>query len=198
MLSDPTQSEEFRQSKHWDSPLLDFQLRVEGSGLSGPAFRSNSFSGNERNRLLLAGEQGFTDRSLVSGVDSKKDARSFAILDFDGDGWLDIALASANAPRLQLFRNQIAKTGATGHAVAIRLIGAVENGSNRDAVGALVSANGRLFRRSLGEGLAAQNSSAIWISEGTEIKVQWPSGQKTTHVIPPDQRQVTIAEPLMN
>jgi hypothetical protein len=198
VLSDPTQSEEFRESEHWKSPLLDFQLRVEGAGLNGPAYRSNSFSGNERNRLLLAGDDGFTDRSLVSGADSKTDARSFATLDFDGDGWLDIALASANAPRLQLFRNKMGDLGHEGRATSIRLVGSPENGSNRDAVGAIVSAGERVYRRSIGEGLAAVNSAAIRIT-GSEmpdnISVRWPSGKESVHPLPAGQPKLVITEP---
>ena len=195
MLSDPTQSEAFRRSEHWQSPLLDFQLRVEAGAFTGPAFRSNSFSGNERNRLLMARDAGFVDRSLVSGADSKKDSRSFALLDYDGDGWLDIALASANAPKLQLFRNKIGELGGQGRSVAVRLVGSVDRGSNRDAVGALVFANGRVFRRSIGEGLAAQNSASVWIPDTRQITVRWPSGQRTKHAVPPGAKTLTIAEP---
>ncbi len=199
MLSDPTQSEAFRKSEHWrDSPLLDFRLRVEGSAFSGPAFRSNSFSGGERNRLLLARPGGgFADRSLVSGLDSKMDGRSFATFDFDGDGWLDIALASANAPRLQLFRNRMAELEAGGRAVAVRLVGSVENGSTRDAVGALLTAGGRIYRRSIGEGLAAQNSAALWLTAeaGATVSVRWPSGHVSDHPLPAGTARVTLTEP---
>ena len=90
MLSDPTQSERFLNSRHWNTPLLNFQLRIRQdssvNGGGGPAWRSNSFSGNERNRFLLSTASGFVDRSLVSGVDCREDARSFATLDYDGDG----------------------------------------------------------------------------------------------------------------
>lgn len=186
MLSDPTQSEAFRSAEHWGSTsLLDFQLRVEQGGLSGPAFRSNSLSGNERNRLLMAvGDGRFSDRSLVSGVDCREDARSFALLDYDRDGRVDIALASANAPRLRLFRNQIA---ARGTVVSLRLRGTT---SNRDACGAVVtvttSQGKRCYRRSIGEGLSAQNSAAIRVTlaEGEQLEkigVRWPSGLTTLH-----------------
>ena len=208
MLSDPGQSDAFRRSPHWNSPLLDFQLRVrqEGSGnsppgVNGPAYRSNSFSGNERNRLLLAGESGFVDRSLVSGVDCREDARCFAVLDYDGDGWLDMALASVNAPRLRLFRNRMGESGRSGRAVRIRLTGGKE--SNRDAVGALVtvttSRGSRVYRRSLGEGLSAQNAGAIRVplAEGEsleQLRVRWPSGAESTLKPVPDGPLLKISE----
>ena len=96
MLKDAGRSKEFRNSPFWNSPLLDFRLRVPQNGPNGKASKSNSLSGNERNRLVMGGEDGFVGRSLVSGVDCQEDARSFALLDFDQDGWVDIALASCN------------------------------------------------------------------------------------------------------
>ena len=85
MLSDASKSDAFRQSAHWRSPLLDFKLRVKQdtpslTGGDGPLWRSNSFSGHERNRFLLGGTGGFTDLSLLSGADCREDARSFAAL----------------------------------------------------------------------------------------------------------------------
>ena len=201
MLSDPAKSDAFRQSAHWRSPLLNFQLRIKQdrgfslTGGDGPAWRSNSFSGHERNRLLLQGADGFSDFSLLSGVDCREDARSFAMLDYDGDGWLDIALMSTNAPRFRLFRNRLGALSKGGRVLTVRLEGGSSTPnagtlSNRDAVGATVLAvtdkGRRLFRRSIGEGLASQNAAAIRITlapgeELRELQVQWLSGQRTTH-----------------
>mgnify|MGYP001545796616 FL=1 len=193
MLKDQGQSSEFRNSKHWESPLLDFRLRVPEEGTGNiQAAKSNSFSGNERNRLVMGGRGGFVERSLVSGADCKEDARSFALLDFDQDGWIDIALPSCNGPRLRMFRNRFGDLGATGRAVELVLRGshtgsAPSSGqSNRDGVGAVLTVvtdrRTRVFRKSLGEGLAAQNSGRIRVTlaEGEELKefvVRWPSGK---------------------
>lgn len=215
MLSDPSKSETFRKSAHWRSPLLDFQLRVkqdQGISLGGggaPAWRSNSFSGHERNRLLLKGADGFSDLSLLSGVDCREDARSFAMLDFDSDGWLDIALMSTNAPRFRLFRNRIGALATSGGRVlSVRLEGGNHHAapgdlSNRDAVGAtltaVTSAGRRIFRRSMGEGLASQNAAAIRVTvapgeELRELQIKWPSGKLTTHRPDPGARVLTIRE----
>lgn len=210
MLKDKGQSREFRSSDHWKSPLLDFKIWVPDAAIGGKeSFKSNSLSGNERNRLLFGGDSGFTERSLVSGVDCKEDARSFALLDFDRDGWLDFALASTNGPRLRLFRNRCGELGATGRVVEVTLQGSqtTSNGeigkSNRDAVGSLVTAvtnrRKQVFRKSIGEGLAAQNSGRIRVtlSEGEtlqDISVRWPSG-KTTVIKPrPEDSQIKINE----
>lgn len=208
MLSDRSQSEEFRKSKHWKSPLLDFRAIVPEPGTDKRA-KSNSLSGNERNRLVMRGKDGFVDRSLVSGVDCKEDARSFALLDYDKDGWLDIALPSINGQRLRLFRNRFGDLGAKGRVVEVSLRGANSDAqasaskSNRDAIGAILTAvtnkTKRVFRRSIGEGLAAQNSGRIRVTlaEGEKLKslsVRWPSGKITELKPVPEKSLIKIKE----
>jgi hypothetical protein len=208
VLKDPGKSEKFRQSKHWKSPLLDFKMRVPQAG-EEKRFKSNSLSGNERNRLIMRGKDGFVDRSLVSGVDCREDARSFALLDYDKDGWVDIALASINGQRLRLFRNRFGDLGGKGRVVEVSLRGANSeaqastSNSNRDAVGAIVTAvtdrTKRAYKKSIGEGLAAQNSGRIRVTlaEGEtllSLSVRWPSG-KTTKVSPvPEKEFIEIVE----
>ena len=215
MLSDPATSDAFRQSAHWRSPLLNFQLRIKQdrgfslTGGDGPAWRSNSFSGHERNRLLLNGADGFADLSLLGGVDCREDARSFAMLDYDGDGWLDIALMSTNAPRFRLFRNRIGElTKAAGRVLTVRLEGGNHTASagefsNRDAAGALLTAvtstGRRVFRRSIGEGLASQNAAAIRVTlapgeELRELQIKWPGGKQSVHRPDPGTSALTIRE----
>ncbi len=212
MRSDPTQDKAFRTLDSWKSPLLNFNLSVpqSKSAPSGsPVYLSNSFSGNERNRLLIAGENGFSDRSLVSGVDCREDARSFAVLDYDGDGWLDIALVSINAPRFRLFRNRFGELGSTGRVVQIQLRGGNESSqasigmSNRDGIGALLkvttSRGKRIYRRSAGEGLSSQNSAAIRVTlmEGESldrVEVLWPSGIVTEFDPIPSKAMMEISE----
>ncbi|MFT6179703.1 MAG: hypothetical protein ACJAQT_002805 [Akkermansiaceae bacterium] len=206
MLKDQGQKSEFRNSRYWKSPLLDFRMRVPAGGA---AFKSNSFSGNERNRLVMGGADGFVGRSLVSGVDCKEDARSYALLDFDQDGWVDIALASCNGPRLRFFRNRFGELGGTGRVVEVILRGshtgsAPSTGqSNRDGVGAVLTAvtdrRTRVFRKSIGEGLAAQNSERIRVTlaereELQELAVRWPSGKVSKLIPVPGDSLVRINE----
>lgn len=210
MLKDPGQDEEFRNSPHWDSPLLDFRLRVplDESGGSRAA-RSNSFSGNERNRLVMGGPEGFSARSLVSGIDCREDARSFALFDYDQDGWVDIALASCNGTRLRLFRNCFQELGSKGRVVEVILRGSHQGStpsssqSNRDAVGALLTAvsnqRSRIFRKSIGEGLAAQNSERIRVTLTPDevlesLEVRWPSGKVSRSTPQPGQSLLRLRE----
>ena len=210
MLRDPTQNQDFRNSKHWKSPLLNFKLQVAEVGPGGEiSYKGNSLSGNERNRLIMQGKDGFGDRSLVSGVDCKEDARSFTLLDFDRDGWVDIALASTNGPRLRLFRNRFGDLGAKGRAVEVLLRGsstsatAVSDMSNRDAIGAILTAvtdkGKRVYRKSIGEGLAAQNSGRIRVTlaKGEKLlnlSVRWPSGNLTQISPIPEKSFIEIEE----
>ena len=85
------------------------ELPVEGLGAEGRNLEDGvSFSGHERNHLFLnrAGRD-FVDASGVSALDDPADARAFAWLDFDRDGWLDLAVVNANRPLLQIFHNEL-------------------------------------------------------------------------------------------
>lgn len=161
--------------------------------------RSHSFSGHEPNYFFQnLGGTDFRDLSGLSGLDSRADSRSFAMLDFDRDGWLDVALVNANAPQLNLFQNRISQlVSEPRHVIAVRLVGGNTDGrarsdwSNRDAIGAQVhlTANGTRISRELraGDGFAAQNSNTLVIGIGTapfaeNLTVRWPSGR--THEIP--------------
>jgi len=156
-----------------------------------------SLSGNERDSLFLAkAGKDFTNISGISGLDDPGDGRSFAVLDFDRDGWPDLIVASANFPTFQLYRNQMGDKTSGGvqqnRMIAVRLVGgnaAAEPSrewSNRDAVGAVMMADlgGQVIVREhhAGEGLAAQNSPTTLIGIGqhdgvTSLKVKWPSGK---------------------
>lgn len=178
--------------------------RVEdlpGLGVPGRFFEDGvSQSGNERNHLfshLRTDAVRFRDVSGVSGLDHPADGRAFAWLDFDRDGWLDVAAVNANTPLLQLFHNEMGAFQRSGQrgALVVELEGggrpgATESGwSNRDAIGARVSvtdADGRMQVRELraGEGLAAQNAGRLHFGLGadervSEVAVQWPSGRRT-------------------
>ena len=152
-----------------------------------------SFSGHERNHVFLnQGRKDYVEVSGVSGLDHPGDSRAFGILDYDRDGWPDIAMVGANAPLFQLFRNQMGeREGATGGMVAVRFEGgnrssdASDQWSARDGYGArvLLGIGGRTLLREhrAGEGFAAQNSATMLVGIGdaelaTRLEVQWPSG----------------------
>jgi hypothetical protein len=160
---------------------------------------SSSFSGYERNHLFVnEGGKSFVDLSAVSGLDSPCDSRSFAVLDYDRDGWPDIALVNANAPLFELFRNEFGDStiAADREVLAVTFVGgnqtaqAAPGRSCRDGYGAVVTVeldDKRLIREyRCGEGFAAQNSSTLLIGIGdhpsaSRVTVRWPSG-KTSQV----------------
>jgi hypothetical protein len=148
-----------------------------------------SFSGHERNRLFLqtteSGERKFADRSLVSGADAVGDGRAFAQMDWDHDGDVDVVVVNANAPRVQLFENQVG--AASGQALWLDLRGAA-GASNRDGVGARVvlrTAEGpQSAEKRAGEGFASQNTGWLHfglggLPGGEGLTVYWPSGRES-------------------
>ncbi len=122
-------------------------------------------------------------------MDLIADGRSFALTDLDRDGGVDVVVVNANAPLLQVLRNQV---GSQQGFVVVQLEGGNSSGgsssewSSRDGVGASISlkSGGLHVLREVraGEGLAAQNSRTLVIGLGgalraDEIVVSWPSGR---------------------
>ena len=154
-----------------------------------------SFSGHERNHLYvnIDGDD-FLDVSGVTGLDHSGDSRAFASLDFDRDGWVDVAMVNANAPLFQLHRNRMGEMADAGsdRMVAVRLEGGnrsaepSEEWTGRDGYGAIVTVRAAdrtaIREHRAGEGFAAQNSSTLLVGldgsdEAGSLQVRWPSGQ---------------------
>ena len=201
-----------------DSNLeLDPQtLRLAGpeSGVAEPFQKvRHPLSGSERNRLFLNEDMGssFAEASAISGFDHPADGRALGVLDFDRDGFLDLAVVNANAPLLQLFHNNAGQLvpRSTARFLAVRLRGGNSTASSdqlwstRDGVGAVVEvqAGGRTFVREqrYGEGFASQNSRTLLIGLGDveridEVTVTWPGGTTQQLADPPLDRMVTFFE----
>ena len=179
-----------------------FQLETDLYSQASERLKSGaSFSGHERNHVFLNRNGGdYVEVSGISGLDHPGDGRAFAVLDYDRDGWQDVAVVNANAPLFQLFRNQMGERGDPGGMIAIRFVGGnqyafpTSQWSSRDAYGARVvlEVAGRELLREhrAGEGLAAQNSATLRVGIGSaeevvRLEVRWPSGQRTeTHAVP--------------
>lgn len=160
-----------------------------------------SLSGGERDHLFLSdhGVQ-FADIAGVAGLDDPADGRAAGILDYDRDGWLDLAVVNSNAPMLELFHNQIgthpaAAGSARGRSIALRFVGgnhtaeATRSWSARDGIGAKVTIDlgglAILREQRAGEGFAAQNSATMLIGIGArdtapKVTVRWPAGGTQT------------------
>ncbi|MDE0074020.1 MAG: ASPIC/UnbV domain-containing protein [Gammaproteobacteria bacterium] len=169
-----------------------------------------SFSGHERNHVFLnRNGDDYVEVSGISGLDHPGDSRAFAVLDFDRDGWQDLAVVNANAPLFQLFRNRMGERGDAGRMVAIRFEGGnrfafpASEWSSRDAYGArvILEVEGRELLREhrAGEGLAAQNSATLHVGIGdaeevTRLEVRWPSGRRSDATAVPAGTLVTAYE----
>ena len=203
------------ETKAWDSAPVAGRDQADIERLKLPSLERAklSFSGHERNHLFqnLEGSK-FNDVSGISGLDSPQDGRSFAVWDFDRDGWQDIALLNINTPVLSLYRNQqgfLNPDQGDRQMVAFKFVGGNQNAEPssqygpRDGYGATVTAS--LAERSLvqqhrcGEGLAAQNSSYMFFGIGDDATVKsarvlWPSGVDQTINNVPAGSLVTVFE----
>jgi thiol-disulfide isomerase/thioredoxin len=195
----------FRFSEEWrrrtgDAPLTpQIDRRLQGGREEDGRYVVHSLSGMERNHFF-ANRDGktFSDLSLISGIDNPADSRGFVLLDYDHDGWQDLALVNANEPLFSIYRNQMgeAEGKADHHVIAIRFEGGArgeaspnESYACRDGYGALVTADlGDLTikrEHRCGEGYSVQNSRTMVIGIGSREKVssltvRWPSGKTAT------------------
>ena len=146
-----------------------------------PTIGHRSFSGYERNRFWRNDGLGrFTERAAEVGLDSDRDGRGVACIDYDNDGDIDLFVANQGQPP-HLFRHNGRPTNhwlelaleADGHTV------------NRDAIGTrvtLVTSAGRQIReRDGGNGFSGQSDPRLHFGLGTEthaklIEVRWPDG----------------------
>ncbi len=67
-----------------------------------------TWSGYERNLFYANNRDGtFSDVSGAVGLDFSEDGRSFALVDFDRDGRLEVFLKNRNSPQLRILKNVI-------------------------------------------------------------------------------------------
>jgi hypothetical protein len=138
----------------------------------------------------------FQDRSGVSGLNFAGNSRSAVYLDLEGDGDLDIAVNNFHAPA-RLFRNTLVKNGR--HWLAVRLIGDVSQGVNRDAIGSRVTATTALTTtmREIQGGsgyLSSEPKTAhfgLGTAESVRLDIRWPNGEHETIVCDEVDRIVT-------
>jgi len=125
------------------------------------------------------GDGTFADVSYVSGLGFVDDGRGVGVVDWDGDGDLDLILNNRTSPRVRVMRNDYEGSNAW---VAVNLVGTK---GNRDAIGARVEL--RTSDRTLVASVRASNNymvqSSRWVHFGlgsdTEIRgltVRWPNG----------------------
>ena len=216
MREDSTQRFSFKHSAFWKNQRYGEELFLPRSHTnladdpSKPKFVTRSLSGNERNRMFIREKDNFLDVSLVSGADDLADGRSFGLIDFDQDGWMDIALMSLSKPRFKLYRNDMQAVLPNRFAFRFRLVGGhtlaspSTSLSNRSAIGAqalvVFESNKKiLLHKQSGEGYASQNSEtlSIGIPESDKVarlEIRWPSGLETVVESPDPSELLTVYE----
>jgi hypothetical protein len=192
----------FRFSPEWkrtpDPDNLGPQIdaRLAGAERQGDRMLVHSLHGSERNRYFAnRGGRSFVDISGLSGLDNPADSRGFAVLDYDHDGWQDVALINANQPLFNLYHNEMPAAGIRGGMIAIRFVGGNRTSAPskqyacRDGYGARVAVDlgdGKIVREHrCGEGWSTQNSATMIVGIGSHataasVSVRWPSGKTTS------------------
>ena len=133
-----------------------------------------SWSGHEPNVFYVKQDGRYRDASGVSGLDFADDTRTFAVTDFDGDGFPDLVLKNRLGPQIRVMQNDC--SGAR-KAIAISLRGTK---SNRDAIGARIEVNGQVQYLTAGSGFLSQHSKKLHFGLAGQgvanVKITWPSG----------------------
>lgn len=206
----------FRFSPEWKrtpapdnlGPAID--ARLVGVERQGDQVLVHSLHGGERNRYFAnrAGRT-FVDLSGLSGLDNSADSRGFVVLDYDRDGWPDVALVNANQPLFNLYHNQAPAAGLRGGMLALRFVGGNRGPDPtnafacRDGFGARVTldlGDQKIVREHrCGEGWSVQNSATMLVgigahSRATSLSVRWPSGKTTRTDDIPEGTLLTIYE----
>src|SRR5580658_5992243 len=157
-----------------------------------------TWNGYERNVFYANNRDGtFSDVSGTAGLDFPDDSRSFALVDLDHDGRLEVILKNRNAPQVRILRNAMKEIG---NSVAFRLRGIK---SNRDAIGTAVTVEADGHRQTkylqAGSGFLSQHTKELFFGVGktqgtVRVSIRWPSGatQDFEHV--PVNRRIEIKE----
>jgi hypothetical protein len=183
---------------------------LSGVDRTGDKILVHSLNGSERNHYFAnRGGRSFTDLSGLSGLDNIADSRGFAVLDYDRDGWQDIALVNANQPLFNLYRNEMTKAGLTGGMIAVRFVGGNRTAvpsrefACRDGFGARVTVDlgdGKLIREHrCGDGWSTQNSATMILGIGSRttaasVTIRWPSGKTSITQDVPEGTLLTVYE----
>jgi len=206
----------FRMSPEWkrtgppDNLGPEIDARLAGVERQGEKILVHSLNGSERNHYFANWTgRGFADISGLSGLDNPADSRGFAVLDYDRDGYQDIALVNANQPLFNLYRNEMPAAGRRGGMIALRFVGGnrapgpSKEFTGRDGFGARVTVDlgdGKLLREHrCGDGWSTQNSATMIVGIGASanvpsLTVKWPSGRTATAHAVPEGTLLTVYE----
>jgi hypothetical protein len=203
-------SPEWKRTPRPDNLGPQIDARLTGVERQGEKVLVHSLNGNERNHYFAnRGGRSFVDISALSGLDNPADSRGFAVLDYDRDGWQDIALVNANEPLFNLYHNEMPAAGLSGGMIGIRFVGGNRSSAPskefacRDGYGARVAVDfgdEKLVREHrCGDGWAAQNSATMIVGIGSHatvasLSVRWPSGKTSSTQAVPEGTLLTVYE----
>ena len=134
-----------------------------------------SWAGPEPNVLYARRAGRYYDFSGVSGIDVSEDSRAFALIDFDGDGHLDLVIKNRLGPQIRTFQN------ACGEPRERIVLGLRGTKSNRDAVGARAEVDGQVKWVVAGSAYLSQHTKRLHFGLGDrrraeKVRIVWPSG----------------------
>ncbi|MDX1998839.1 MAG: CRTAC1 family protein [Thermoanaerobaculia bacterium] len=152
-------------------------------------------NGREPNYFLRNEGGRFVDASVASGARLEDESsRGLALLDFDLDGDLDVAVTTFHGDA-RLFRNDAPPAGS--HWLHVDLVGDPAAGVNLEAIGATLVARGagglEVWRAVTGgEGYLGSQTPRIELGLGAatevDLEVTWPGGRRqTVSRVPADQ-----------
>ncbi len=183
----------------WGTAFFDYNndgwidLFFVAGGTGGPDITPNFLLNNQ-------GDGTFSDVSVSAGVDHNGRGRNGSIVDFDGDGFVDIFLHHYDEAPI-LFHNKSAVQGNSNHWLSITVEGTE---SNRDGIGTRIylTASGITQMREINSGPTHGGGDyrAAYFGLGTEtsgtVEVHWPNGEvENLGVISADQ-QLHLIEPV--
>lgn len=147
-----------------------------------PAIGNRSFSGYERNRFWEnKGSYTFRECATELGLDSNRDGRGLATLDYDNDGDEDIFVANQAAPP-HLFRNNLVHSN---HWLTIDLVTDPSTNITRDAWGARITAftasSRQIREKNGGKCFCGGSEPRLHFGLGKDdvvqlLEVRWPDG----------------------
>ncbi len=149
--------------------------------------------------LFLRNDGGQPDQPVTSGAElAGRNSRGLALLDFDLDGDLDLAITTFHSSA-HLFRNDAPPTG--NHWLSVELIGNGTKGVNRDAIGSQVVATGggefSVWRAITGgEGYLGMSSLPVEFGLGAlsevHLEIRWPNGRVQRLDAVPANRRIRV------
>ena len=158
---------------HDNDGWLDLYFVAGNTGSSPGDSYPNYFLGNQ-------GDGTFVDLSASSGLDNVDRGRNASIVDFDGDGFVDVFVGNYGAPPV-LYHNRSIAQGNTSHWLSVTVEGTE---SNRDGIGTrlYLTAGGMTMMREISSGPTHGGGDyrAAYFGLGTDtsgtLTVHWPNG----------------------